>query len=98
MLKYTENYIKINGGLRMANTKIIQRDERIEFIVSKQEKELIWKYAEELGIRPSRLIRNIVLMEAESKLRHINIATVKAYRKYLSVTDPEFLKSLEEGE
>lgn len=82
----------------MANEKLIQRDERIEIVVSKQEKDLIWKYAKEMGIRPSRLIRNIVLMEAESKLRHLNITAVKAYRKYLMITDPEFLKSLEEAE
>ena len=28
----------------MANLKEIQRTERIEFLVSKEEKELIWKY------------------------------------------------------
>lgn len=76
----------------MANIKEIQRTERIEFIVSKEEKDLIWKYAESMGIKPSRLIRNIVMMEADSKMRYINIATVKAYRKYLELTDPEELK------
>ncbi len=55
----------------MANIKEIQRTERIEFIVSKEEKELIWKFAESMKIKPSRLIRNIVLMEAESKMRFI---------------------------
>ena len=40
--------------------KKIQRTERIEFLVSKEEKELIWKYAETVGMKPSRLIRNIV--------------------------------------
>ena len=82
----------------MANIKSIQRTERIEFIVSKEEKELIWKYAESMGIKPSRLIRNIVTMEAESKMRYINIASVKAYRKYLELTDPEELKRLSELE
>lgn len=82
----------------MANIKAIQRDERIEFIVSKEEKDLIWKYAEEVGMKPSRMIRNIVLMEAESKLRLVNVVAVKAYRKYLEITDPEFLKSLDEAE
>ncbi len=80
----------------MANIKSIQRTERIEFIVSKEEKELIWQYAESMGIKPSRLIRNIVTMEAESKMRYINIASVKAYRKYLELTDPEELKRLSE--
>ncbi len=82
----------------MANIKSIQRTERIEFIVSKEEKDLIWKYAESMGIKPSRLIRNIVMMEAESKMRYINIASVKAYRKYLELTDPEELKRLSELE
>ena len=82
----------------MANIKEIQRTERIEFLVSKDEKELIFKYAEHLGMKPSRLIRNIVLLEAESKLKFINIGIVKAYRKYLELTDPEFLKQLSETE
>ena len=46
MLKYTDNYNKIYGSFIMANLKEIQRTERIEFLVSKEEKELIWKYAE----------------------------------------------------
>ena len=45
-----------------------------------------------MKIKPSRLIRNIVLMEAESKMRFINIASVRAYRKYLEITNPEELK------
>jgi len=98
MLKYTEDYIKIYGSFTMANIKKIQRTERIEFVVSKQEKELIWKYAESIGIKPSRLIRNIVMMEAESNMKYINIASVKAYRKYLEFTDPEELKRLSELE
>lgn len=80
----------------MANVKEIQRLERIEFIVSSEEKNLIWEYAKAMGIKPSRLIRNIVLIEAESKMRYINIASVKAYRKYLEITNPEELKRLSE--
>ena len=38
----------------MANLKEIQRTERIEFLVSKEEKELIWKYAETVGMKPSK--------------------------------------------
>lgn len=82
----------------MANIKEIQRTERIEFIVSKEEKNLIWEYAESMGMKPSRLIRNIVLMEAESKMRYVNIASVRAYRKYLEITNPEELKRLTEHE
>jgi len=82
----------------MANIKKIQRDNEIRVLMSDQEKDLVWKYAESMGITPSRLIRNIVIMEAESKMRYINIATVKAYRKYLELTDPEELKRLSELE
>ena len=49
---------------------------------------------ESMKIKPSRLIRNIVLMEAESKMRFINIASVRAYRKYLEITNPEELKKI----
>lgn len=79
----------------MANIKKIQRTNEIRVLMSDQEKELVWKYAESMGITPSRLIRNIVLMEAESKLRGINIVAVKAYRKYLELTNPEYLKELD---
>lgn len=53
----------------MANFKEIKKTERIEFLVSKEEKDLILKYAENVGMKPSRLIRNLVLMEAEKKLK-----------------------------
>jgi len=82
----------------MANVKKIQRNNEIRVLMSDQEKDLVWKYAESMGITPSRLIRNIVIMEAESKMRYINIASVKAYRKYLELTDPEELKRLSELE
>lgn len=82
----------------MANLKEIQRTERIEFLVSKEEKELIWKYAEKVGMKPSRLIRNIVLIQAESKLRGIEDLAIKAYRKYLEITDPKYLSELSEAE
>lgn len=79
----------------MANIKMIQRTERIEFIVSKEEKELIWKYAEKVKIKPSRLIRNIVLMQAQKKLRGIEDLAILAYRKYLSIAEPEYLEELD---
>ena len=82
----------------MANIKIIQRTNEVRVLMSDQEKELVWKYAKAMGMKPSRLIRNIVMMEAESKMRYINIASVKAYRKYLELTDPEELKRLSELE
>ena len=82
----------------MANIKIIQRTNEVRVLMSDQEKELIWKYAEAMGMKPSRLIRNIVMLEVESKMKYINIPIVKAYRKYLELTDPEFLKKLSEAE
>ena len=82
----------------MANIKIIQRTNEVRVLMSDQEKELVWKYAEAMGMKPSRLIRNIVMLEVESKMKYINIPIVKAYRKYLELTDPEFLKQLSEAE
>ena len=82
----------------MANIKIIQRTNEVRVLMSDQEKELVWKYAEAMGMKPSRLIRNIVMLEVESKMKYINIGIVKAYRKYLELTDPEFLKQLSETE
>jgi len=82
----------------MANIKIIQRTNEVRVLMSDQEKELVWKYAEAIGMKPSRLIRNIVMLEVESKMKYINIPIVKAYRKYLELTDPEFLKKLSEAE
>jgi hypothetical protein len=82
----------------MANIKIIQRTNEVRVLMSDQEKELVWKYAKAMGMKPSRLIRNIVMLEVESKMKYINIPIVKAYRKYLELTDPEFLKKLSEAE
>ena len=82
----------------MGNFKAIQRTEEFRIMVSTEEKELIWKYAEECGMKPSRLARNIILLEAESKMRKINVIAVKAYRKYLELTDPELLKKLSGAE
>ena len=47
-------------------------------------------------MKPSRLIRNIVLLQAESKLRGIEDLAIKAYRKYLEITDPKYLSELTE--
>ena len=54
--------------------------------------------AETVGMKPSRLIRNIVLLQAESKLRGIEDLAIKAYRKYLEITDPKYLSELTEAE
>lgn len=82
----------------MANVKEIQRTERVEILMSKEEKELIWKYAAHLGMKPSRVIRICALHEAETIMKFITIGTVKAYRKYLEIADPKELKRLSELE
>ena len=53
----------------MANFKEIKKTEELRIMVSPEEKNLILKYAENVGMKPSRLIRNLVLMEAEKKLK-----------------------------
>lgn len=82
----------------MANFKAIQRTEELRIMVSPEEKNLILKYAENVGMKPSRLMRNIVLMQAQKKLRGIEDLTIKAYRKYLEITDPKYLNELTEAE
>lgn len=71
------------------NTKEIQRDTRIEIRVSKEEKDLFYKYAEDLGINPSRLARNILMIEAKKNLiaKGIEKATIKSYLAYLKATN-----------
>ncbi len=72
----------------MANNKEIIRDQYIRIKMSKEEKELWTKFAEDMGINPTKLARNILLMEAEAKLKN-NLfykPVLQAYRKYLEVT------------
>lgn len=67
--------------------KEVTRDEYFKIRMSKEEKELFYKYAEDIGINPSRLARNILMEHAESILNQYatkNIA--KAYIKYLELT------------
>lgn len=81
----------------MANaSKEICRDHHIKIRVSKEEKELWEKYAHELGIMPTRLARNILMLEAESLLnKFVNNPICKAYIHYKKVTkDKEFLERL----
>ncbi len=72
----------------MANIKKITRDERFEIRLSKQERDLIEALAKDFGIKPTRLVRNLALMQAESKLYNKAFAKpiIKAYKKYLEVT------------
>jgi antitoxin component of RelBE/YafQ-DinJ toxin-antitoxin module len=68
--------------------KKIQRDTKLEIRMSKEEKELFYKFAEDMGINPSRLARNILTSEAEATLGN-KLAfrpVIQAYKKYLEVT------------
>ena len=78
----------------MGYTKKIQRTERIEFVVSKEEKDLIYEFARLTGKLPSALIRNIVLEQATGLLGKLNISVIRAYKKYLELTDPKLLEEL----
>jgi uncharacterized protein (DUF1778 family) len=84
----------------MANIKKITRTEEFKIRMSKEEKELFFKYAESIGINPSRLMRNIALDQANSKIENTMLLPfVKAYKEYLKITDQkERLKEIEEEE
>jgi hypothetical protein len=83
-------------GLFEMNKKEIIRDQKIELRVSKEEKELFYKFAENFGINPSRLARNILMKEAESLLnKYVNSKIAKAYIKYAEITkDKEILERI----
>lgn len=69
------------------NKKEIIRDEYIRIKMSKEEKALWLKFAEEQKVNPTRLARNILMMEAESIINKIIYKPIaKAYIKYLEVT------------
>lgn len=71
------------------NKKDIQRDQRFEIRMSKEEKELWIVYADEMGINPTRLARNILMIEAEENflLKNYKKGIVKSYIKYCEVTN-----------
>lgn len=73
----------------MANaSKEITREEYFKIRMSKEEKELFYKYAEEIGVNPSRLARNILMIEAESLAgKYFNKPVIKAYLKYAELTN-----------
>jgi len=67
--------------------KEITRDVFIKIPMSKEEKELWLKYAEDMGINPTRLARNVLMMDAESLInKALAKPFVKAYIKYAEVT------------
>jgi len=77
----------------MAKYKKIQRDTNITIRVSKEEKDLIYALAKDIGIKPTRLVRNLALSHAEDKLfnKAFAIPLIKAYKRYLKLTKQEDL-------
>jgi len=72
----------------MANKKEIIRDHFITIKVSKEEKDLWNKWAEEHGINPTRMARNTLMESAESLInKYIGKPAIKAYIKYAKVTN-----------
>lgn len=68
--------------------KAITRDKKLEIRMSKEEKELWYKYAEDMRLNPTRLARNVLMQEAESLInKAITKPFVKAYIKYAEVTN-----------
>ncbi len=71
----------------MANKKEIVRDEYIRIKMSKEEKALWTKYADELGINSTRLARNIIMSEAESLVnKYVANPIIKGYIRYAKIT------------
>jgi len=84
----------------MANIKKIKRDQRFEIRLSKEERDLIYALAKDIGINPSRLIRNLALSHAEDKLfnKAFAIPLIKAYKRYLKITKQEDLLNMIEND
>ena len=79
----------------MANKKEIIRNQYITIKVSKEEKELWLKYSESMKIAPTKLARNILMMEAKSLVgKLIYKPVIDAYIKYCEITkNKEALKN-----
>jgi len=84
----------------MAKYKKIQRDTNITIRVSKEEKDLIYGLAKDIGMKPTRLVRNLALTHAEDKLlnKTFAIPLIKAYKRYLKLTKQEDLLNMIEND
>jgi len=72
----------------MANKKLIIRNEFLTIKMSKEEKDLWEAYSKQLGIPKTRLARNILMMEANSKINNLfGKHIINAYKYYLKVTN-----------
>ena len=97
---HQRNYIIFGTQNKMKNQnakKEITRERTFKIRMSNEEKEMWDKYANDLGINPSRMARNILMIEAKKNFisKGIEKATVSAYIKYLEVTnDKEMLERM----
>ena len=68
--------------------KEIQRDQYFKIRMSKEEKDLWYKYAKSLEINPSRLARNILMIEAEKNAlaKGVEKTAINALKKYYEIT------------
>lgn len=84
----------------MANIKKIVRSEEFKVRLSKEEKDLFYKFAESLGTTPSRLARNLIMGQAEATIENkIMLPFIKAYKNYLKITGQnEEIEEIEKGE
>jgi fructose-1,6-bisphosphatase len=84
----------------MANIKEIQRDERFEVRLSKEEKDLFFKLAEAMNMKPGRLARNLIMEQVNANIENaILLPFIKAYKNYLKITKQEDkLREIEEDE
>ncbi|HHB51684.1 MAG TPA: hypothetical protein ENK75_01375 [Saprospiraceae bacterium] len=77
-------------------SKEVTRDKKIEIRMTEEEKELWYEYAKDIGINPSRLARNILMIEAESILNKLSTKPIaKAYIKTMKLLkDKEFIERM----
>ena len=82
------------------NKKPIHRTAEFKVMVSEEEKNLIVEYAKSIDMQPTRIMRNLILMRAESFIsRNLDKATVKAYESYLKLCGKdEYLEILRNAE
>jgi len=84
----------------MANIKKIVRTEEFKIRMSKEEKELFFKLAENIGIAPSKLARNLMMAQANSNIENaVLLPFIKAYKSYLKTTNQnEKLEDIEKDD
>lgn len=78
------------------NKQDVQRNKKLEIRMTQEEKDLFYKYAEDIGINPARLARNLILSEAESILNQVITKNIgKAYIKTKELLkDKDFIERM----